>query len=199
MKENTEEIIDTKFEISVPYNHEILANQRKKSKKIAGIMSMVLGVLFLAFTIWMGLSMNYDSITTLLLFLGIFGLLGLGSIALGIYNFCTMKPNIKNDDKFVRYYFEDWGLRIKEDKNIEKKKTSTLENCLYRKYANKQYVNLVTEYEDRFEFQIFVGTTNGVPNYHTILLPKDVLTAPDELNNFTEFLKSKLENDYRVK
>ena len=128
----------------------------------------------------------------------VFGVFGLIGLACALRCFFTLKPRQKDDDKTVSFIFYEYGLQVRQKNGVADAKTKKLEYCLYRRNLNKQFVANVAEKEDRFVFKIFTGTYNGAPQYAVRSLPKSVLKE-EELPLFIEFLKEKLEKDYKVK
>lgn len=183
-----------KFEFDVPYNNELLVKQRKKAKITTGVVLMVAFVMFLFMTIGSATGTN-SAPWVVVLFVGF----DLACLIPAIFFFLNTKPKAKDDNKTVKYFFYEDLLQIKREDGTENGKVRVLESCLYRKYSGKQYVAKTFEFEDKFQVQIFTGTTNGVPQYSHHIIPKSVFVSDEQLNEFREFVKFRLEKDFVVK
>ena len=179
------------FKVIVPYNNPTMVEGRKKQKKLAGIVLTIVGIIFGIFAIMA--SIGADSIA-LGLFFGAFVVFALASAA---YQFLTIKPNSKNDNKIVSFLFFEDGLEINQE-NLDKKSSKNLTRCLYRSYKNKQFVNKILEDETKFDISVYTGTYNMVPQYKGYTLPKDAINSED-IQAFIDFLKQRLLNDYVIK
>lgn len=186
-----EENNNLKFNIEVPYNHEIIVAERKKTNITIGVVLLISSLAFIAFTIFSLLS-NNSSIWVPIMF-GAFALLTIGY---AIIQFVSIKPKAKNELKFITYNFYEGFLHVAEEDRKENGKTKEITNCLYRPYKSKQYVSKAIESEQKFQIKILTGTYNFAPQYKVLSIPKAVFKNNEELDAFKNFLKETLEKDY---
>lgn len=180
------------LEICVPYNNEILVEERKKTVKKVNVCLIILAVLMLAITVLVAFA---DAPAFLIAFTIFFAVV---STVCVICNLISVKPKEKNKTRLMCYKFSDYTLTVREldkTKNVDK----NIGTYLYRQQDNKQYVANVTELKDRFAIKILIGSTNFIPQYKLFCLPKSAIPDDDMLNRFTEFLKFKVKPDYVVK
>lgn len=190
-----EENMDVKkFDIVVPYNHEVLVAERKKSKITIGIIFIIATLSFGAFTILSVLGENSVPWA-----IAIFGAFTAFCLIYALYMFLTIKPRTKDDDKKVTFEFYEVYMKVQQNNGMLSTKTKTLENCLYRNYKNKQYVSKVIETDSKILIKIFTGTYNGVPQYKSHAIPKAIFESDEQLTAFTEFLKEQVEEDKKKK
>ena len=189
MEENLEK---NNFEMTVPYNNEVLVADRKKTKLTGGIFLVVTALIMLALAI--GCAVSGGETWEILLFAIFTVLLLTGAIAM----FCTIKPSKRNENKVFKFLFHDDGLQVVQQNGLTDPKARMIENCLYRRYQNKQFVASITEKDDRIIISIYTGTINGAPQYKKHSIPKSIL-SDEELTNLIDFLKEKVGSDYKVK
>ena len=180
-----------KFEVKVPYNHELLLNSRKKAKMWAGISLIVVAIFFIVLTIF---SARSTTPTAAIIFV-VFDVLAVGG---AVFFLIPTKAKAKDENRSVRYQFYEDIIQIFN--NDETKSKDKLQHSfLYRPFKDKQYLNRVTESELSFELSIFTGTYNGAPQYSKHVIPKDSFSSEAEMQEFKTFLEEKLGNAYRLK
>jgi len=183
---------EIKFNYSVPYNNKCVVALRKKQKLLNAGLTLAAS-LFLGFFTILSLFSESSNIAITLIFATVF----VFALVCSLYCFCSNKPNSKNDNKIISFTFSENSLLILEE-NSATEKVKKLTNCLYRKYQNKQYVSKVIEHATMFEFKIYIGSYNFVPQFKKHVLPKESV-KPEELENLTSFLKQVVGNDYLTK
>lgn len=176
------------FEIVVPYNHEMFVAERRKSKIIGGTICLVLAVGFAvaAFVLALLGGISGESI--------LFAVFAILLFIPSMCALCTLKPNSKNDNKKLSFYFGEDGLAVVQTKGEGKERV--LQNCLYREFQDKQYVSKVFEYEEKFQLQIYTGTTNGVSQHSYESIPKSIFESDTQLEEFKTFIQEKVGRDY---
>ena len=179
------------YNVAVPFNNPVMVAARKKQKKYYAILLFICSAIFGFFAI-MAATSSQPSVAAAI----IFGLSAGGCIGYGVYCIMSGKVNSKNDGNSVEYAFYNDYLQIIQ-KDANKNKNKTLSTCLYRSFQNKQYVATIVEDNEKFEFKIYIGTYNMMPQYKKYVVPKDVLK--ESLESFTEFFKQKLGTDYVIK
>ena len=194
MDQQNEVLEQKKFDIKVPYNHEVIVAERKKQKRASIILISVCTVFFILFAIFSGLSKNSAPWVPAL-----FGGFAVFSLICIIFILFTLKPNFKNDNKKLCFEFYEDYLKVYQDNAREDGKVKMLENCLYRPYQNKQYVSKVVEYENRFQIKIYTGSYNFVPQYKNHDIPKAIFETAEEQDAFKNFLQEKVDKDYSIK
>ena len=178
--------MEEKFNIVVPYNNETMVEFRKKNKISASVIMFIAAAFFIALAVFCGVAKNSSLVGAIM-----FALFAAGAIAYAIVSLCTMKPQKKDENKKVEYVFYDSYLQIKIHK--DETKVKTVESCAYKKYKDKQHVDLVTETDKLFDFRILVGTTNGIANYTNHVIPKTIFANAEELDTFKQFLKERVQ------
>ena len=186
-----EETNNVKFSFVVPYNNNYMVAERKKQKIITGSLVILCAIFFIVFTILSATSKNSLAVVT-----AIFGVMAALAVAYAMFCFCTIKPNVKNDNKSIVFVFYENSLLVyQEDSNAKTQKKLTF--CLYRKAQNKQFVSKIVESNNKFEFKIYIGSYNFIPQYKKYVMPKDLVK--ENLAELKEFLKQNLGSDYLIK
>lgn len=67
-------------------------------------------------------------------------------------------------------------------------KVKTVESCAYKKYKDKQHIDLVTETGNFFNLRILVWTTNGIANYTNHVIQKIIFENAEQMETFNQFL-----------
>ncbi len=188
-----EENFETKFNLEIPYNHEVLVAERKKIKITS---SVVLLIAALAFAImgFCAYGSGSDDTVVLYMFLGFAAFAAL----IAVWLLLNLKPKAKDNERMVKMAFYEDFMKVTQDNGAVGGKVKNLENCLYRKYQNKQYVRYVFEYNDKIVIRILTGTYNGAPTYSNQSIPKAIFGAGEE-ENFKAFMQEKVGDDYKVK
>ena len=181
-----------KCSVSVPYNHEVMVASRRKMNIISAIAG-IFGCAFMSFLVIMT-CLSEGVIPALVI---ICGGMAVGFLIWGISYLFALKPQTKNESKIISYIFHEAYLEIYQENTLKNKK-KRLTACLYEKYANKQYVSKVIETETALNLKVFVGTTNGMPNYKNYTVPKDVFN-PKELKEVTQILQYYVGTHYQFK
>ncbi|MCM1404597.1 MAG: hypothetical protein NC133_03830 [Prevotella sp.] len=193
METTTETMVEPKFNLEIPYNHPVLVAERKRNKISVSVILLIVAAAFVILGFCSYGAQN-SSDWVLYIFLGFAGV----SALVAVWMLLTTKPNPKHNDRMIKMvFFEDY-LKVTQDNGMVGGKVKNLENCLYRKYANKQYVRYVFEYHDRIMLRILTGTYNGAPTYSNHSIPKAIFAA-GEADNFKTFLQDKVGKDYKVK
>lgn len=188
-----EEKLDVKkYGVTVRYNHKVLVADRKKTRIIEGIVIFICALGFAGLTVVSALAKKTAIWVPI-----VFGAVSLFAFVYSFYYFFTVKASKKDENRRIKFDFYENSLVINQSGRKEGK-DKLLENCLYRKNGNYQYVTLVTEFKDRFQIKIRVGSYNGMPRYKTHVLPKSIFKN-ETLTRFTAFLKEKVGVDYIVK
>lgn len=188
-----EETLEPKFNFEIPYNHEVLVAERKKIKVSSSIVLLIAAAV-LAILGWCASGSSSSGAWVWYIFLGFAGLAAL----IAVWNFLNAKPKAKDNDRMIKMAFYDDFMKVTQDNGMVGGKVKNLENCLYRKYKNKQYVRNVFEYNDKIVIRILTGTYNGAPTYSNQSIPKAIFGA-DEEANFKAFMQERVGNDYKVK
>lgn len=179
------------FSVTVPYNHPVLAKTRKTAHITTGILCIVGALLVGAVALGALLSDDSGNMTILAIIMAAIGVFMLGG---AVYNFMHLKPSDRDNSKDVQLQFMAEGMHVVRNDQVTGKNKS-LENCLYRPYANKQYVAKIYDYENRLEIKIRTGSYNGAPQYSLQVMPKDVLDAA-QASALLSFLQEKLGKHY---
>ncbi len=188
-----EETFEAKFNFEIPYNHEVLVAERKKIKISSSIVLLIAAAVLAV----LGLcAFGSDSSDAVVLYV-FFGMAGL-SAACAALCLLNIKPKAKYNDRMIKMVFYDDFMKVTQDNGAVGGKVKNLENCLYRKYKNKQYVRYVMEYNDKIVLRILTGTYNGAPTYSNQSIPKAIFGAGEE-ENFKAFMQERVGNDYKVK
>ena len=185
---------DVRFQFDVSYNNEIAIKAQRKKNLFYAIVLFLGAAFFVMLTILMLTTSNEPSIIALVIFLALVAL----AVGWGIYFLLNPRYSEKNNKVKKIFIFTDFSLLVEKIHEHKPKADRTLENCLLRRERGKQYVSRVFEYQDIFEFKIFTGTFNLVPQYNLEILPKDCIAA-EEYNDFVDFLKETFEQDYKIK
>ena len=175
----------------VPVNHESLLKENKKRGKIIGFLCLFCLVMFVGMTIMAALA---GQIVAVFMFVAC----NLFILIYAVVSFNQGKYNPKNEKLLYKYDFMEDGLIVlkNSNKNLE---TFKIEHaCLYRPYGNKQYIAKVYESSNDLTFKLRVGSSNFIPVYKKVILPKNVLTNTEEHNNLIPQLKEIFGQDYIV-
>ena len=177
----------------VPFNHESILKENKKRGKFTGFLFLYLLIFSLGITIMVALQ---QFIVALMLILIIWDSILIGC---SIFYFNQGKYNPKNENLLYKYDFMGDGLIVSKNsrKNIESYKIE--HSCLYRPYGDKQYIAKVYESSNDLTFKLRVGSSNFIPVYRKVILPKSVLTNTEDRNNLISRLKQIFGQDYIVK
>ena len=177
----------------VSFNDETLLKHNKKSIKLISVLFILSAVFFASFFILSTFVSNNPSI-----FVSAFwGIATILCILAPFFYARTTKYNSKNDNLFYKYTFYADGMEIAKNSRRTPDTYKSEIICLYREFPNKQYVSKVIEHLDCFEFKIYTGTYNFVPQYKIYNLPKSAFKDSTMVNTFITSLKNLFKNDYK--
>lgn len=192
METNAETNLEVKFNFEIPYNHPVLAGDRKKTKflYVIGLFAAAIAVAQVGIYVH-----NYGGDDTVAyIFLGVAAVLAVCMVL----PFVLMRSRPQDAERMIKYTFLEDSMEVIQDDSKIGGKVKNLKNCLYRKYSNKQYVRCVFECPDKIQIRVLTGHTNGAPTYSDYSIPKDIFAA-DEIDRFKQFLQDKVGKDYKIK
>ena len=181
-----------RYNFKVNNNHPTLLKSKKKSRIVAGSMSLFAALFFVAITCLAVVNNNPSTFAIIM-----FGGLVAFALICAIYFFATIKETEKDRTRSRDLIFYEHSFALVEHDEI-KNKDKSLSKCLYARHANKQFISKFIEKSDMFEIKIFTGTYNGIPQYKKFIFPKEVVPV-EKAEEFKTFIKTKVGNHYKIK
>lgn len=185
--------MEERFKLSVSCDHPMIAKAKRKGKIVNGTICLVGALFFIILGVLSNTTSNNPSLAILLVFLG----LAAFAVISAIYFFATMRITDKDKARVFEYIFADDVFVVNQFDSLTNR-TKNLTTCLYAAYKNKQYISQITENQDVFEFKVYTGTVNMVPQYKKYNIPKDVMQT-ETLDALKNFLKEKSAKNYAKK
>ncbi|MBR4418507.1 MAG: hypothetical protein IKT33_00720 [Clostridia bacterium] len=176
----------------VPVNHESILKENKKRGKIIGFLCLFCLVMFVGMTIMAALAGQIVAASMFVAF-------DFFILIYAVVSFNQGKYNSKNEKLIYKYDFMGDSLIVSKNSNKNLETFKIEHACLYRPYGNKQYIAKVYESSNDLTFKLRVGSSNFIPVYRKVILPKSVLTNTEGYNNLISQLKQVFGQDYIVK